>query len=101
LADESAGACRHRCDVPGRRWILTHGVRALGEWIEHDRSRAQVPGAGAFIEKPVDDSALIAAINRGLTRTFAQQVTHQSGETLTRQFAALTPRQRTRRIGLP
>jgi two-component system response regulator FixJ len=50
-------------------------------------------GAEDFIEKPVDDSALIAAINRGLTRTFAQQVHQQSSETLTRQFAALTPRQ--------
>ena len=50
-------------------------------------------GAEDFIEKPVDDAALIAAINRGLARTFAQQVSHQSGETLTRQFAALTPRQ--------
>ena len=50
-------------------------------------------GAEDFIEKPVDDSALVAAINRGLTRTFAQQVRQQSSETLTRQFAALTPRQ--------
>jgi two-component system, LuxR family, response regulator FixJ len=50
-------------------------------------------GAEDFIEKPVDDSALIAAINRGLARTFAQQASHQSGETLTHQFAALTPRQ--------
>jgi two-component system, LuxR family, response regulator FixJ len=50
-------------------------------------------GAEDFIEKPVDDSALIAAINRGLARTFAQQVSHQSGDTLARQFAALTPRQ--------
>jgi two-component system response regulator FixJ len=50
-------------------------------------------GAEDFIEKPVDDSALIAAINRGLAHTFAQQVSHQSGETLNRQFAALTPRQ--------
>jgi two-component system response regulator FixJ len=50
-------------------------------------------GAEDFIEKPVDDGALVAAINRGLTRTFAQQVRQQSSETLTRQFAALTPRQ--------
>jgi two-component system, LuxR family, response regulator FixJ len=50
-------------------------------------------GAEDFIEKPVDDSALVAAINRGLTRTFAQQVRQQSSETLTRQFAGLTPRQ--------
>jgi two-component system response regulator FixJ len=50
-------------------------------------------GAEDFIEKPLDDSALVAAINRGLTRVFAQQVRQQSSETLTRQFAALTPRQ--------
>jgi len=50
-------------------------------------------GAEDFIEKPVDDSALVAAINRGLSRIFARQADHQSGETLTRQFAALTPRQ--------
>jgi len=50
-------------------------------------------GAEDFIEKPVDDSALVAAINRGLTRTFAQQVRQQSSETLSRQFAGLTPRQ--------
>jgi two-component system response regulator FixJ len=50
-------------------------------------------GAEDFIEKPVDDRALVAAINRGLARIFAQQVGHQSSETLTRQFAALTPRQ--------
>jgi two-component system, LuxR family, response regulator FixJ len=50
-------------------------------------------GAEDFIEKPVDDSALIAAINRGLRRTFAEQVRQQSSETLARQFAALTPRQ--------
>ena len=50
-------------------------------------------GAEDFIEKPVDDRALVAAINRGLTRTFAQQVREQSSEILTRQFAGLTPRQ--------
>jgi two-component system response regulator FixJ len=50
-------------------------------------------GAEDFIEKPIDDSALVAAINRGLTRTLAQQVRQQSGESLTRHFAALTPRQ--------
>jgi two-component system response regulator FixJ len=49
-------------------------------------------GAEDFIEKPVDDSALVAAINRGLSRIFAQ-AGHLSSESLTRQFAALTPRQ--------
>jgi len=50
-------------------------------------------GAEDFIEKPVDDSALVAAINRGLRRTFAQQVRQQSSEILAHQFAGLTPRQ--------
>jgi two-component system response regulator FixJ len=50
-------------------------------------------GAQDFIEKPVDDIQLVAAINRGLARTFAQQMRRQSAETLTRQFTTLTPRQ--------
>jgi two-component system response regulator FixJ len=50
-------------------------------------------GAEDFIEKPVDDNALVAAINRGLSRTFAQQVRQQSSETLNQQFAGLTARQ--------
>src|SRR5215467_16307448 len=50
-------------------------------------------GAEDFIEKPVDDSALVAAINRGLTRTFAQQVRQQSSELTEERFSRLTPRQ--------
>jgi two-component system response regulator FixJ len=50
-------------------------------------------GAEDFIEKPVDDVALVAAINRGLARTFEQQVRQHSIEAVTTEFAKLTPRQ--------
>jgi two-component system response regulator FixJ len=50
-------------------------------------------GAEDFIEKPVDDAQLIAAINRALARTFAQQDAQKSQESLACRFARLTPRQ--------
>ena len=50
-------------------------------------------GAEDFIEKPIDDVQLVAAINRGLARLFEQQTQDKSIETLAAQFARLTPRQ--------
>jgi two-component system response regulator FixJ len=50
-------------------------------------------GAEDFIEKPIDDVRLIAAINRGLARTSEQQALRQSIESLSAQFFRLTPRQ--------
>jgi two-component system response regulator FixJ len=50
-------------------------------------------GAEDFIEKPIDDVKLVAAINRGLARLFEQQTEQKSIEPLTVQFARLTPRQ--------
>jgi two-component system response regulator FixJ len=50
-------------------------------------------GAEDFIEKPIDDRQLVAAINRGMARTFAQQVNKQSLDALNESFARLTPRQ--------
>jgi two-component system response regulator FixJ len=50
-------------------------------------------GAEDFIEKPIDDVKLVAAINRGLARLFAQQNREKSIEALATQFARLTPRQ--------
>jgi two-component system, LuxR family, response regulator FixJ len=50
-------------------------------------------GADDFIEKPIDDRKLVAAINRGLARTFEQQVTKQSLDALSDSFTRLTPRQ--------
>jgi two-component system, LuxR family, response regulator FixJ len=50
-------------------------------------------GAEDFIEKPVDDAQLVAAINRGLARVFSEQTSQQPDDALSAQFARLTPRQ--------
>jgi two-component system response regulator FixJ len=50
-------------------------------------------GAEDFIEKPVDDAQLIAAINRGLARVFEERSRQSSAEAVAGQFARLTPRQ--------
>jgi two-component system response regulator FixJ len=50
-------------------------------------------GAEDFIEKPIDDAQLVAAINRRLARMFAQKNLQKSDEALTARFARLTPRQ--------
>src|SRR6266545_5979124 len=50
-------------------------------------------GAEDFIEKPVDDRDLVAAINRGLARTFSERTKQQPADALFAQFARLTPRQ--------
>ena len=50
-------------------------------------------GAEDFIEKPVDDAQLVAAINRGLARVFEEQSRARSAENVTALFARLTPRQ--------
>lgn len=51
-------------------------------------------GAEEFIEKPVDDTQLVAAINRGLARLHDNLGASRSGEELRERFARLTPRQR-------
>jgi two-component system, LuxR family, response regulator FixJ len=50
-------------------------------------------GAEDFIEKPVDDRALVAAINRGLARTLAAQAGRKSHGLTEERFSRLTPRQ--------
>lgn len=50
-------------------------------------------GAEDFIEKPVDDAQLVAAINRAFARTFERQHLHKSQEAVGRNFGRLTPRQ--------
>src|SRR5262249_4374093 len=50
-------------------------------------------GAEDFIEKPVDDTQLVAAINRALARRLEQQDHHKSQGVLGDRFARLTPRQ--------
>ncbi|MGH6619432.1 MAG: response regulator transcription factor [Alphaproteobacteria bacterium] len=51
-------------------------------------------GAEDFIEKPVDDVQLVAAINRGLARAFERQIQQQSLQELHAQFERLTQRER-------
>ncbi len=50
-------------------------------------------GAQDFIEKPVDDRQLVAAINRALARSFEQRDVKKSEIALDSRFARLTPRQ--------
>jgi len=50
-------------------------------------------GAEDFIEKPIDDAKLVAAINRGLARAFGEQHAQKSQDALSARFARLTPRQ--------
>ena len=50
-------------------------------------------GAEDFIEKPVDDTQLVAAINRGLARVFEEQSRQRSAADVGNLFARLTPRQ--------
>jgi two-component system response regulator FixJ len=50
-------------------------------------------GAEDFIEKPVDDVQLVAAINRGLARTYAQEQRHETQQDLRARFTRLTPRE--------
>jgi len=76
---------RRRADIPV---VLISGHADVPMAVEGIKA-----GAEDFIEKPVDDVKLVAAINRCLARTFAQQAHQQTTETLTRQFTALTPRQ--------
>ncbi len=50
-------------------------------------------GAEDFIEKPIDDKMLIAAINRALQRAQHQRVSSRTDEDLEQRFTRLTPRQ--------
>jgi two-component system, LuxR family, response regulator FixJ len=50
-------------------------------------------GAEDFIEKPIDDNKLVAAINRGLARRFEQQQRQETIQDLRARFDRLTPRE--------
>lgn len=50
-------------------------------------------GAEEFIEKPVDDTQLVAAINRGLAQLHDNMNASRSHDELQERFARLTPRQ--------
>jgi two-component system response regulator FixJ len=50
-------------------------------------------GAEDFIEKPVDDAQLVAAINRGVARTYERHAHKTTLDSLQDNFSRLTPRQ--------
>ena len=90
--------------MPGMDGIALIGEmarRAIGIPIILISGHADVPmavagikaGADDFIEKPVDDAKLVAAINRALSRAFAAQDTARQHDDLGERFARLTPRQ--------
>jgi two-component system, LuxR family, response regulator FixJ len=97
------------CVVADVRMPGTDGISLVRELVRRDvalpviliSGHADVPmavaaiksGAEDFIEKPVDDAQLVAAINRALARRFETQDFHKSQSALGEKFARLTPRQ--------
>ncbi len=97
------------CIVADVRMPGTDGISLVGELARRNAAlpiilisgHADVPmavaaiksGAEDFIEKPVDDAQLVAAINRALARRFEQQDSDKSQTALREKFARLTPRQ--------
>lgn len=104
LDRQSAG-----CVVADVRMPGTDGISLVRELVRRNvalpviliSGHADVPmavaaikaGAEDFIEKPIDDTQLVAAINRALARRFEQQDLHKSQGALDDRFARLTPRQ--------
>jgi two-component system response regulator FixJ len=84
--------------IDGIELVRELGRRAVALPVVLISGHADVPmavaaikaGAEDFIEKPVDDVQLLAAINRSLARTLARQ---QSLGELQRQFERLTARE--------
>jgi two-component system response regulator FixJ len=104
LTPQTAG-----CVVADVRMPGTDGIALVRELVSRNTrlpvvlisGHADVPmavagikaGAEDFIEKPIDDTHLIAAINRGLARLHEQQSATETGDDLKERFSRLTPRQ--------
>lgn len=100
---------RSGCVVADVRMPGTDGIRLTQELVRRGAplpvilisGHADVPmavagikaGAEDFIEKPVDDVQLVAAINRALTRAFEHLDAQRSLEMLASSFARLTARE--------
>jgi two-component system response regulator FixJ len=97
------------CIVADVRMPGTDGIALVGELAKRGSNlpvilisgHADIPmavagikaGAEEFIEKPVDDTQLVAAINRGLARLHEARGAKSSRDELDQRFARLTPRQ--------
>jgi two-component system, LuxR family, response regulator FixJ len=110
-ADRFLAGCEHArgCIVAD---VLMPGTDGIGLVHELKRRGARLPvvlisghadvpmavaaikaGADDFIEKPVDDRELVAAINRALARSSAQEDQRRSERELDQRFARLTVRE--------
>ena len=106
---ELASAARPGCIVADVRMPGMDGIELVRELARRQVSlpvvlisgHADVPmavaaikaGAEDFIEKPIDDAHLLAAINRCLARVFDTLSRHQSLDDLRERFTRLTPRE--------
>lgn len=102
-------ATRPGCVVADVRMPGLDGIALVGELARRGigipiiliSGHADVPmavagikaGADDFIEKPIDDAKLVAAINRALNRVFAAQDSSKQNDDIAERFARLTPRQ--------
>ena len=107
---DKVAADRPGCVVADVRMPGMDGIALVGEMARRQigipiiliSGHADVPmavagikaGADDFIEKPIDDAKLVAAINRALARDLFDRRTRAPSTTISRErFARLTPRQ--------